>query len=72
MVSKNLKSIQNDLKQDCFLRVHRSHIVNLDKVKELHKNDGGYLVLKNNDRVEIGASSRPAIMERLSQRLNFI
>lgn len=72
MVSKNLKSIQNALKQDCFLRVHRSHIVNLDKVKELHKNDGGYLVLKNNDRVEIGASSRPAIMERLNQRLNFI
>lgn len=72
MISKNLKSIENALKQDCFLRVHRSHIVNLDKVKELHKNDGGYLVLDNNDRVEIGASSKAAIMERLNERLNFI
>lgn len=72
MVSKNLKSIENALKQDCFLRVHRSHIVNLDKVKELHKNDGGYLVLNNGDRVEIGGSSKQIIMEKLNERLNFI
>ena len=72
MVSKNLKSIESALKQDYFLRVHRSHIVNLEMVKEYHKNDGGYLILNNGERVEIGASNRPAIMEKLNERLNFI
>lgn len=72
MVSKNLKSIENALKQDYFLRVHRSHIVNLDKVKEFHKNDGGYLVLKNGERIEIGASNKPQIMAKLNERLNFL
>lgn len=72
MISKNLKSIENALKQDNFLRVHRSHIVNLDRVTEFHKNDGGYLVLDSNERIEIGSSNRPQIMEVLNARLNFI
>lgn len=72
MISKNLKSIENALKQDNFLRVHRSHIVNLDKVTEFHKNDGGYLVLESEERVEIGSSNRAQIVETLNSRLNFI
>ncbi|MDE0771772.1 MAG: LytTR family DNA-binding domain-containing protein [Salibacteraceae bacterium] len=72
MISKNLKSIENALKQDNFLRVHRSHIVNLDKVTEFHKNDGGYLVMETDERVEIGSSNRAQIVETLNSRLNFI
>ena len=72
MVSKNLKSVENALRQDYFLRVHRSHIVNLNKVKEYHKNDGGYLVMTSGERIEIGASSRQVISEVLNERLNFL
>ncbi len=72
MISKNLKSIENALKQDNFLRVHRSHVVNIDKVIEFHKNDGGYLVMETDERVEIGSSNRANIMEVLNSRLNFI
>ena len=72
MVSKNLKSIENALKQDYFLRVHRSHIVNLNMVKEFHKNDGGYLVMKTGERIEIGASNRNQIIETLNNQLNFL
>ena len=39
-----------------FIRVHQSHLVNLDFIREFIKRDGGYLVL--NDRKEIPVASR--------------
>ena len=39
-----------------FIRVHRSHIINLDFVKSYHKNSGGSVVLTDNSEVDISAN----------------
>lgn len=39
-----------------FVRVHKSHIINLYKVKSYHKGSGGYVVLEDDTEIEISPS----------------
>jgi len=36
-----------------FIRVHKSHIINVNFVKSFHKSSGGYVVLENGTEIEI-------------------
>ena len=54
-VTRTLKEFDAMLTSVGFIRVHQSHLVNLDFI-EFIKSDGGYLVL--NDRKEIPVASR--------------
>ena len=58
MVSRVLKSIEQALDDDRFHRVHASYLVNLEKVKSLHRNDGGYLVMENGDRINMSRTKK--------------
>jgi two-component system LytT family response regulator len=39
-----------------FIRVHKSHIINIECVKSYHKNAGGYVVLNDKTEVDISAN----------------
>jgi two-component system, LytTR family, response regulator len=39
-----------------FVRVHKSHIINIEHVKQYHKNAGGYVVLSDKTEVDISAN----------------
>jgi len=39
-----------------FIRVHKSHIINVNFVKSYHKSSGGYVVLEDNTEIEISPS----------------
>jgi len=56
LVTKTLKEYDHLLSGLGFLRVHQSHLINLNYIKEFIKKDGGYLILK--DKTEIPVSSR--------------
>lgn len=66
-VSRNIGHYESGLNRFGFMRVHRSHIVNLCKVKKYSRHDGGYLELENDARVEI--SNQKAKREELLNRL---
>ena len=46
-----------------FLRVHRSHILNLECVKSYHRQDGGYAVLTDKSQVEISAQYKEEFLK---------
>lgn len=39
-----------------FVRVHKSHIININSVKSYHKNSGGYVVLSDKTEIDISAN----------------
>lgn len=66
MVTKTLKFYADLLKDNSFLRVHQSHLVNTKYIKEFIKSDGGYLVLKDKSTVSVSVRKRAEVMESLS------
>lgn len=45
-----------------FVRVHRSHIINVECVKAYHKNAGGYVVLSDKSEVDISPNYKENFM----------
>uniref|UniRef100_UPI004047D2C2 LytR/AlgR family response regulator transcription factor n=1 Tax=Polaribacter sp. TaxID=1920175 RepID=UPI004047D2C2 len=67
LVTKTLKFYADLLKENSFLRVHQSHLVNLKYIKEFIKSDGGYLVLKDKSSVPVSVRKRSEVIEALHQ-----
>ena len=51
--TRTLKIYENMLNPDKFFRIHKSHIVNLDYLKEYLSEDGHFAVLKDGERLPI-------------------
>lgn len=66
MVTKTLKFYADLLKENTFLRVHQSHLVNTKYIKEFIKADGGYLVLKDKSTVPVSVRKRAEVIDALS------
>ncbi len=66
-VTKTLKYFADMLKNFHFLRVHQSHLVNLDCISAFIKSDGGYLLLKNKETVPVSVRKKPEIIALLDQ-----
>ncbi|HOZ30948.1 MAG TPA: LytTR family DNA-binding domain-containing protein [Bacteroidales bacterium] len=46
-----------------FIRVHKSHIINLNYVKSYHKSMGGYVILSDNKEIYISAGYKKEFLE---------
>lgn len=46
-----------------FIRVHKSHIINLNWVKSYHKGLGGYVILNNNTEIDISANYKESFLK---------
>ncbi|WP_282148134.1 LytR/AlgR family response regulator transcription factor [Algibacter lectus] len=64
-VTKTLKYFADMLKSYSFIRIHQSHLVNLNYVSEYIKSDGGYLMLKNGENVPVSVRKKTEIIEIL-------
>ena len=66
-VTKTLKYFADLLKGYRFLRIHQSHLVNLDYISAFIKTDGGYLMLKNGENVPVSVRKKAEVIEILDQ-----
>ncbi|MEZ5012941.1 MAG: LytTR family DNA-binding domain-containing protein [Chitinophagales bacterium] len=67
VVSKPLKAFEDSLHGDIFFRVHRSHIINLNHVRELLREDGGTLVLADESRILLPKSRYNEFVEAMKK-----
>jgi two-component system LytT family response regulator len=65
IVSKNLKSYEEILTPQGFIRVHQSHLVNCNYINYYDKQDGGSLVMTDNTHVPVSIQKRPILTEFL-------
>jgi two-component system LytT family response regulator len=46
-----------------FVRIHKSHVINIHAVKSYHKGTGGYVTLNDGSEVEVSAGYKDAFLE---------
>lgn len=66
LVTKTLKDFEDLLSDHQFVRVHQSHLVNVNYIKEFVKGDGGYLVMTDKTSVPVSTRKRNAVVEMLN------
>lgn len=66
-VTKTLKYFSDMLKDYEFIRIHQSHLVNLQYISEFIKTDGGYLMLKNGENVPVSVRKKAEIIDILDR-----
>ena len=62
--TKTLKEYE-DILADNFIRVHRSHIVNLNYVKKYTSQNGGEILMNNGDKIPISRRRRDNLLDSL-------
>lgn len=66
-VTKTLKYFSDMLSGYQFLRVHQSHLVNINYISAFIKTDGGYLMLKNKQSVPVSVRKKSEVIEMLDR-----
>lgn len=67
MVSKNIQKFEDLLEEHGFYRPHRSHIINLEYVKEFVKEGEGHLLMADGSRVEVSRYRKEEILKKLGR-----
>lgn len=67
LVTRTLKEYDQLLSEQGFLRVHQSHLVNLDYVREFVKSEGGYLVMKDKSEVPVSSRKKSTVLSVLGE-----
>lgn len=65
LVTKTLKEFDKMLSEFGFYRVHQSHLINIDCLKEYIKIDGGYLKMQDGASVPISTRKKSAVLSLL-------
>lgn len=66
VICRTLKHFEEVLVDFNFLRVHKSHLVNLEYVKQYKKGKGGVLVLSNGNEIEVSISRKDELLDKFS------
>ncbi len=65
LASHTLSDFESKLNPVKFLRVHKSHIVNLDYVVKYTKGDGGVLTLRDGSEIPVSRSRKEELLHKL-------
>ncbi|MCB0526869.1 MAG: response regulator transcription factor, partial [Lewinellaceae bacterium] len=66
VISKTLKEFEDMLLPFHFFRPHHSHVINLARVREYVRGDGGYLVMENKMKIPVSKSRKESLLQHLA------
>lgn len=66
LTSKTLKTYQPQLEQNNFLRIHKSHIINLNEVKKYLQGNGGQVIMSNDEALSVSKDFKTVLIDDLS------
>jgi two-component system LytT family response regulator len=66
--SRTLKEVEEMLEGLSFLRVHQSHLANLDEVTRYVRGEGGYLVMSDGSTVDVARSRKDLLLQKLQPK----
>jgi two-component system, LytTR family, response regulator len=65
VASKPLGYFEVLLTNHKFFRIHHSYLINLNRIKEFQKNDGGYVIMENNKQLEVSRRKRTEFLDAI-------
>lgn len=68
IASRNLKEVEELLEDYAFIRIHHSHIVNMNEVEKYIKGEGGYLMMSDGSTINVSKSRKELLLKKLSLR----
>lgn len=69
MVSRTIKEYEAMLSGTGLIRVHQSHLVNLNYIDKFYKHDGGYIQLKDGTSIPVSPVLKQKVLKALSDHL---
>jgi len=66
VTTKNLKEYEQILTDFSFVRVHHSHLINFNYLKEFIKKDGGYAVMQDGSNVPVSFRKRNNLLDMIN------
>lgn len=65
--SKPIHEYEELLADSNFIRIHKSHVINLEHVKEYIRGEGGTVILSNGKRLEVSRRKKEAFINRMKE-----
>jgi len=65
LVTRTLKEYENLLSEKSFVRVHQSHLVNMNFVASYIKGDGGSVIMHDGSEVEVSRRKKEEFLRRM-------
>lgn len=65
LASKPLGDFESQLSSHKFFRIHHSTLINLSCIKEFQRNNGGYVVMQNNAKLEVSHRKRKDFLDAI-------
>jgi two-component system, LytTR family, response regulator len=69
LVSRTMKEFESLLSGSCIIRVHQSHLVNIDYIDRFVRKDGGYLLLKDGVKIPVSPNLKKQVLHALTEHL---
>ncbi len=67
LMSKTLKEYENLLSPDNFIRIHRSHLINVNYIDRIGKRNSGFLYMKDGTEIPVSHGKRDALTDMLKR-----
>jgi two-component system LytT family response regulator len=65
LISRTLGDVEELLPPEIFQRIHHSTLINITHVSQFLRSDGGYIVLKNGEKLSVSKAKKEMLMARL-------
>jgi two-component system, LytTR family, response regulator len=65
--SKALGDFESQLGPNHFFRIHHSYLINLKRIREFQRNDGGYVIMENGKQLEVSQRKRKDFVQAISR-----
>jgi two-component system LytT family response regulator len=65
LISRSLGDVEELLPPELFQRIHHSTMINMNYIHQFLRTDGGYVVLKNGEKLSVSKGKKEMLMARL-------
>ena len=63
-VSKKISEFERLEQVGDFMRIHRSHLINLERIQKIVRQDGGTVIMDNGDELSISSDRKTTLLEK--------